>query len=161
MFCLRVFPAVLGANSLWHLLECRGRRASLYLYIDSQAVQACASKLSRNSFIEKVHSECMEMLPPSPSVVVGATVVKRFPGYGEYRGTIDEVDIDAGKVVVHWAAMPSTRRSAGRASKAAARRTRSSTGSWYRSRPVRTTRSAAATSPPPRRRREPAAARHQ
>ena len=44
------------------------------------------------------------MLPPAPSVVVGATVVKRFPGYGEHRGTIDEIDIDAGKVVVHWAA---------------------------------------------------------
>ena len=46
----------------------------------------------------------MEMQPPAQSVAVGATVVKRFPGYGEHRGTIDEIDIDAGKVVVHWAA---------------------------------------------------------
>ena len=44
----------------------------------------------------------MEMLPPAASVVVGATVVKRFPGYGTYRGTIEE--INGGKVVVHWAA---------------------------------------------------------
>ena len=123
----------------------------------------------------------MEMLPPSPSVVVGAAIVKRFPGYGIHRGTIAE--IDGNRVVVHWAATderttltlkeaakrvvaspladeedddetvpydhsgdlfldgdetvdyegdggaPSTRRSAARASKAAARRTRSSTGS--------------------------------
>jgi hypothetical protein len=44
----------------------------------------------------------MELLPPAPSVVVGATVVKRFPGYGEHRGSI--LQIDGGKVVVHWAA---------------------------------------------------------
>jgi hypothetical protein len=44
----------------------------------------------------------MEMQPPAQSVVVGATVVKRFPGYGTYRGTIEE--INGGKVVVHWAA---------------------------------------------------------
>ena len=44
----------------------------------------------------------MEMLPPAPSVVVGAAVEKRFPGYGTYRGTIEE--INGGKVVVHWAA---------------------------------------------------------
>ena len=44
----------------------------------------------------------MEMLPPAPSVVVGAAVVKRFPGYGVHRGTIEE--INGGKVVVHWAA---------------------------------------------------------
>ena len=47
----------------------------------------------------------MEMLPPAPvppNVVVGATIVKRFPGYGEHRGTIAEIDLDAGKVVVHW-----------------------------------------------------------
>ena len=47
----------------------------------------------------------MEMLPPAPvppNVVVGATIVKRFPGYGEHRGTITEIDLDAGKVVVHW-----------------------------------------------------------
>ena len=44
----------------------------------------------------------MEMLPPAPSVVVGAAVEKRFPGYGTYRGTIAE--INGGKVVVHWAA---------------------------------------------------------
>ena len=42
------------------------------------------------------------MLPPAPSVVVGAAVEKRFPGYGTYRGTIEE--ISGGKVVVHWAA---------------------------------------------------------
>ena len=42
----------------------------------------------------------MEMLPPAPSVVVGATVVKRFPGYGNYRGTIAE--INGGKAIVHW-----------------------------------------------------------
>ena len=48
------------------------------------------------------HSESMEMLPPSPSVVVGAAIVKRFPGYGVHRGSI--VEIDGGKVVVHWAA---------------------------------------------------------
>ena len=37
----------------------------------------------------------MEMLPPAPvpsNVVVGATVVKRFPGYGERRGTIAEIE---------------------------------------------------------------------
>ena len=44
----------------------------------------------------------MEMQPPAPSVVVGAAVEKRFPGYGTYRGTIAE--INGGKVVVHWAA---------------------------------------------------------
>ena len=42
------------------------------------------------------------MLPPAPSVVVGATVVKRFPGYGVHRGTIADLDIDGGKVLVHW-----------------------------------------------------------
>ena len=42
------------------------------------------------------------MQPPAASVVVGAAVVKRFPGYGTYRGTIEE--INGGKVVVHWAA---------------------------------------------------------
>ena len=43
------------------------------------------------------------MLPPAPvppNVVVGATIVKRFPGYGERRGTIAEIDLDGGKVVV-------------------------------------------------------------
>ena len=74
----------------------------------------------------------MEMLPPAPvppNVVVGATVVKRFPGYGERRGTIAEIDLDGGKVVVRRRTprMPSMRPSGGRASKAAARRTRSST----------------------------------
>ena len=44
----------------------------------------------------------MEMLPPAPSVVVGATVVKRFPGYGVHHGTIAGLDIDGGKVLVHW-----------------------------------------------------------
>ena len=44
----------------------------------------------------------MEMLPPAPSVVVGAAVVKRFPGYGEHRGTIANIDIVAGKAFVHW-----------------------------------------------------------
>ena len=34
----------------------------------------------------------MEMLPPDPSVVVGATVEKRFPGYGIHRGTIAEIN---------------------------------------------------------------------
>ena len=43
----------------------------------------------------------MAMLPPAPSVVVGAAIVKRFPGYGEHRGTIAEIDIDGGKVLVH------------------------------------------------------------
>ena len=43
----------------------------------------------------------MEMLPPATSVVVGATIEKRFPGYGVHRGTVAE--IDGGKVVVHWA----------------------------------------------------------
>ena len=42
----------------------------------------------------------MELLPPAPSVVVGAAVEKRFPGYGTYRGTIEE--IDGGKALVHW-----------------------------------------------------------
>ena len=42
------------------------------------------------------------MLPPAPSVVVGAAVVKRFPGYGVHRGSI--VEIDGNRVVVHWAA---------------------------------------------------------
>ena len=49
----------------------------------------------------------MEMLPPPPvppNVVVGATIVKRFPGYGEHRGTIAEIDLDGGKVLVHWTA---------------------------------------------------------
>ena len=53
----------------------------------------------------------MEMLPPAPvpsNVVVGATVVKRFPGYGERRGTIAEIDLDRGKVVVRWATDEST-----------------------------------------------------
>ena len=44
----------------------------------------------------------MEMQPPAPGVVVGAAVEKRFPGYGTYRGTIEE--INGGKVLVHWAA---------------------------------------------------------
>ena len=47
----------------------------------------------------------MEMLPPAPvppNVVVGAMIVKRFPGYGEHRGTIAE--IDGNTVVVHWTA---------------------------------------------------------
>ena len=51
------------------------------------------------------------MLPPAPvpsNVVVGATVVKRFPGYGERRGTIAEIDLDGGKVVVRWATDEST-----------------------------------------------------
>ena len=38
----------------------------------------------------------------APSVVVGATVEKRFPGYGVHRGTIAELDVDGGKVLVHW-----------------------------------------------------------
>ena len=42
----------------------------------------------------------MDLLPPAPSVVVGATIVKRFPGYGNYRGTIAE--INGGKAIVHW-----------------------------------------------------------
>ena len=45
------------------------------------------------------------MLPPAPvpsNVVVGVTIVKRFPGYGVHRGTIAELDIDGGKVLVHW-----------------------------------------------------------
>ena len=53
----------------------------------------------------------MEMLPPAPvppNVVVGATIVKRFPGYGERRGTIAEIDLDGGKVVVRWATDEST-----------------------------------------------------
>ena len=29
--------------------------------------------------------------------------MKRFPGYGERRGTIAEIDLDGGKVVVRWA----------------------------------------------------------
>ena len=41
------------------------------------------------------------MLPPATSVVVGATIEKRFPGYGVHRGTVAE--IDGGKVLVHWA----------------------------------------------------------
>ena len=58
----------------------------------------------------------MEMLPPAPvppNVVVGATIVKRFPGFGERRGTIAEIDLDGGKVVVRWAtdeSMPSSPR---------------------------------------------------
>ena len=43
------------------------------------------------------------MLPPAPvpsNVIVGATIVKRFPGYGERRGTITEIDLDGGEVVV-------------------------------------------------------------
>ena len=48
----------------------------------------------------------MEMLPPPPvppaaNLVVGATIEKRFPGYGVHRGTVAE--IDGGRVVVHWA----------------------------------------------------------
>ena len=114
----------------------------------------------------------MEMLPPAPvppNVVVGATVVKRFPGYGERRGTIAEIDLDGGKVVVRWPSDERTtlslgeaakralyavppRRSGAPASKAGARRTRSSTGS---SCPASSS-AAAATKPPPRRRRAPA-----
>ena len=51
----------------------------------------------------------MAMLPPAPSVVVGAAIVKRFPGYGEHRGTIAEIDIDRGKVLTPTTA--GTRRS--------------------------------------------------
>ena len=40
-------------------------------------------------------------VPPPPSVFVGATIVKRFPGYGVHRGTVAE--IDGSKVLVHWA----------------------------------------------------------
>ena len=42
----------------------------------------------------------MEMQPPAQRVVVGAAVEKRFPGYGNYRGTIAE--INGGKAIVHW-----------------------------------------------------------
>ena len=48
------------------------------------------------------------MLPPAPVspppnvVIIGATIEKRFPGYGVHRGSIAE--IDGGRVVVHWAA---------------------------------------------------------
>ena len=51
------------------------------------------------------------MLPPAPvppNVIVGATIVKRFPGFGERRGTIAEIDLDGGKVVVRWATDEST-----------------------------------------------------
>ncbi|CAH0364181.1 unnamed protein product [Pelagomonas calceolata] len=64
----------------------------------------------------------MEMLPPAPvppNVVVGATVVKRFPGYGERRGTIAEIDLDGGKVVVRWASDERTTLSLGEAAKRA------------------------------------------
>jgi len=73
----------------------------------------------------------MEMLPPAPvppNVVVGATIVKRFPGYGEHRGTIAEIDLDGGKVVVRWATDESTislgRRRAAGAARAKAQRAR-------------------------------------
>ena len=64
----------------------------------------------------------MEMLPPAPvppNVVVGATIVKRFPGYGEHRGTIAEIDLDGGKVVVRWATDERTTLSLGEAAKRA------------------------------------------
>jgi hypothetical protein len=64
----------------------------------------------------------MEMLPPAPvppNVVVGATVVKRFPGYGERRGTIAEIDLDGGKVVVRWPSDERTTLSLGEAAKRA------------------------------------------
>ena len=32
------------------------------------------------------------MLPPATSVVVGATIEKKFPGYGVHRGTVAEID---------------------------------------------------------------------
>ena len=62
----------------------------------------------------------MEMLPPEPvppNVVVGATIVKRFPGYGEHRGTIAEIDLDDGKVVVRWETDERTTLSLGEAAK--------------------------------------------
>ncbi len=62
------------------------------------------------------------MLPPAPvppNVIVGATIVKRFPGYGERRGTIAEIDLDGGKVVVRWATDESTTLSLGEAAKRA------------------------------------------
>ena len=40
------------------------------------------------------------MQPPAQSVVVGAPVVKRFPGYGNCRGTI--AASNGGKAIVHW-----------------------------------------------------------
>ena len=64
----------------------------------------------------------MEMLPPAPvppNVIVGATIVKRFPGYGEHRGTIAEIDLDGGKVVVRWATDERTTLSLGEAAKRA------------------------------------------
>ena len=64
----------------------------------------------------------MEMLPPAPvppNVVVGATIVKRFPGYGEHRGTIAEIDLDDGKVVVRWETDERTTLSLGEAAKRA------------------------------------------
>ena len=43
-------------------------------------------------------------VPPPPNVFVGATIEKKFPGYGVHRGTVAE--IDGGKVLVHWATVP-------------------------------------------------------
>ena len=31
-------------------------------------------------------------VPPPPSLFVGATIVKKFPGYGVHRGTVAEID---------------------------------------------------------------------
>ena len=62
------------------------------------------------------------MLPPAPvppNVVVGATIVKRFPGYGERRGTIAEIDLDGGNVIVRWASDERTTLSLGEAAKRA------------------------------------------
>ena len=41
------------------------------------------------------------MAAAASSLVVGATIEKKFPGYGVHRGTVAE--IDGGKVLVHWA----------------------------------------------------------
>ena len=149
IFSLRVFSAET------HILAYRAKWC--FRRLDPRFVKAAAVRSSgpgESSVTEKpkrLHllqraspliSRTMEMLSPAPvpppaSIVVGATIEKRFPGYGVHRGTVAE--IDGGKVL-----------------------TRSSTGGWCPKGARRTAtggarRSAAARRPPPRRRRAPAA----
>ena len=39
-------------------------------------------------------------VPPPPNLFVGATIEKKFPGYGVHRGTV--VELGADDVVVNW-----------------------------------------------------------
>ena len=99
------------------LIPCSAYRAErCFRRLDPRFVKAAAVRSSgpgESSVTEKLHLlqraspidhlRTMEMSPPAlvpPNVVVGATIVKRFPGYGERRGTIAEIDLDGGNVIV-------------------------------------------------------------